>query len=351
MGALGRPIVLDGSQGEGGGALLRTALTMSSLTQQAVRVEGIRSGTKFPGLDHEDLLLMRALATSCAAETTGAHLGSMSLSFLPTRHPKALRGTLDWEPSGNRVANVPVIFNSLLPVLARTGAYSEVQLSGETYGTHSLSFDAFQNVTIPALRRLGLHSLPDQERAGFGRQSSGSMSMEVEPSALAAIDWSTRGKLIECRAMVTTAGLTRSVMERGIAHLTQLGRSARVPLDIEPNVVESSTPGAFVTVWASFEQGMGGAGAMGTRGLRIETLAQRAFEEWLEWFQGQSTIDPYLLDQVLIAACHAEGETKFKASNLTQRFLTSVWVIKQFLPIHITVRGDEGGPGDVTIRR
>jgi RNA 3'-terminal phosphate cyclase (ATP) len=64
-----------------------------------------------------------------------------------------------------------------------------------------------------------------------------------------------------------------------------------------------------------------------------------------------ATVDPFLADQILLTAVFAEGETNFKVSRLTQRLLTTIWVVKQFAPIHITVRGSEGSPGQVTIRR
>jgi len=80
-------------------------------------------------------------------------------------------------------------------------------------------------------------------------------------------------------------------------------------------------------------------------------LAQNAFNQMFEWMSSNATVDPYIADQILLTAVLAEGETTFKVSNLTQRFLTSVWVIKQFTPIHITIRGSEGSPGAVTVRR
>src|SRR5579862_7999130 len=153
MPAHGSPIIIDGSYGEGGGALMRTCLVMSSLTEQPVRVDGVRSGTNYPGLDYEDLLLLRALAKSCAAEIVGGAVGATSVSFLPTRRPRSLNGDLGLpeEAVEGRSASAPVVLGSLLPVLARTGSYSQISLSGETYGNRSLSFDYFLNVTVPAL--------------------------------------------------------------------------------------------------------------------------------------------------------------------------------------------------------
>jgi RNA 3'-phosphate cyclase len=326
---------------------------MSTLTQQPVRIDGVRSGTKYPGLDYEDLLLMRALAKSCAAEMTGSEVGSNSISFLPTRRARGLNENLDLpeDEALQRGASAPVVMNALVPVLAKTGMYSQVSLSGETYGQRSLGFDYFQNVTCLALQRMGLHCYPDQELAGFGRESRGKVTMDVEPSALQPLNWSVRGKLVACRAVLTTAELPVTISERGAAHLVKLAQHAKVPLEVELNPVDSRSAGAFVTIWAQYENGMGGATAMGTRGLRVETLVQTAFEDVLDWLAGDATVDPYLADQLLITACLAEGESVFKTSRLTSRLLTSIWVVKQFLPIHITVRGSENQPGSVTIKR
>jgi RNA 3'-terminal phosphate cyclase (ATP) len=350
MAALGRPILIDGSHGEGGGALVRTALVMSCVTLQPVRIDGVRTGTKYAGLDIEDLVLLRALAASCAAETTGAEVGSSSLSFLPTRHPRGLKGSLDLV-SADRSVSAPVVLNALLPVLARTGMYSSVSLTGETYGHRTLSFDYFNSVTLAALRRLGLYAFADQELAGFGRESKGVMTMDVEPSALAAIDWSTRGALVGCYATVATGSLQPAVAERGIAHLQSLAKAAKLPMEVEGVGVDSTNPGAHVTVWAVCERGFGGSTAMGKRGVRMETLAHTAFEDVLDWLGTDATVDPNLADQLLVTACLAEGETTLKVNRLTERLITSIWVIKQFLPIHITVRGGVDEAGSVSIKR
>lgn len=352
MAALGNPIVVDGSHGEGGGALVRTALVMSALTQQPLRIQHVRGGTKFIGLDYEDLVLARALAKSCSAETTGVEVGSNTISFLPTRKPKGLNGALDQaDEGGRRAASAPVVLNALLPVLARTGMYSSVTLSGETYGHRSLGFDYFQNVTVPTLAKMGLHAFPDQEEAGFGRDSTGRIAMDVEPSAVGNLAWGDRGKLLACRAMITTAELPANVMARGVSHLQKLADSSKLKIEIDANPVDAKAAGAFVTIWCQYERGMGGATAMGAKGVKMETLIQGAFEEMLDFIKSECTVDPFLADQILIPATLTEEETTFKTSRLTQRLLTSIWVIKQFLPIHITVRGTENNPGIIVVKK
>jgi RNA 3'-terminal phosphate cyclase (ATP) len=88
---------------------------------------------------------------------------------------------------------------------------------------------------------------------------------------------------------------------------------------------------------------------MGAKGVRVESVAQSAFESFLQWHSTEACVDPYLADQVLVAAALAGGKSTYSTSLITQRLLTTIWVVKQFLPIHITVRGQESGPGTVTI--
>lgn len=353
MAVLGAPIVVDGSYGEGGGALLRTALSMATLTQQPLRLTNIRGGTRSPGLNPEDLTVTRALALSCNAEVLGASPGEQSLSFLTTQRPKGLNEKLGVEEGyeGPGFANSLVVLNTLLPIMARTGVYTKLSATGETYGNGILSYDYFANVTVQAHRRMGIYAFPELSLAGFGRSSRGEVRLEIEPSASSGVQWGARGELYGCRAVVVTSELSGQVGDRGIAHLARLAHHAGLELESDSIHVRARGAGAFATVWGEFSGGMGGATAMGARGLRIEAVVQSAFERFFEWFKGDATVDQHLADQILIAAVMAEGESEMKVDLLTRRFLSQVWVVKQFLPIHITVRGSEGEPGVVTIRR
>lgn len=347
-----RLIVLDGTYGEGGGALLRTALAMSAITEQGVRIEGIRGNTRHPGIDPEDLTLLQALTESTAAEVTGAELGANVLSFVPTRLPKALNGRLATvRSSGNRGPNALIVLNALLPVLARTGAYSTLECEGETYGVGSLGYDAFADGTLAVLKRLGLYAYPDLQEAGFGRESRGCVSLDVEPSLLSGLNWTERGRALGIKGRVVTSMLPREVGERCAAHLRRLASTAGLEIDAEAREIPSQRPGIHVTVWTEYERGRGGGAAMGGRGIPAEQLAQTAFAETTNFIESGACLDQYLADQVLLPLALASEGSAFRVSRLTQRFLTAVWVLKRFTPIRLTVRGSENHAGLVTIER
>ena len=76
-------IKLDGSQGEGGGQILRSALSLSLLTGRPFVIEKIRAGRAKPGLLRQHLTAVNAAGTIGDATVEGASMGSTELSFLP----------------------------------------------------------------------------------------------------------------------------------------------------------------------------------------------------------------------------------------------------------------------------
>ena len=76
-------VVIDGSYGEGGGQVLRSALALAALTGQPTRIEHIRAGRRKPGLQPQHLTGVRAAAAVCGARLEGDELGSQTLTFVP----------------------------------------------------------------------------------------------------------------------------------------------------------------------------------------------------------------------------------------------------------------------------
>ena len=96
-------IALDGSQGEGGGQILRSALALSLCTGAPFRIDNIRAGRPRPGLMRQHLTAVLAATQVGNAETTGAAVGSRNLTFKPGK-PRAGEATLHHRRSSDRGA-------------------------------------------------------------------------------------------------------------------------------------------------------------------------------------------------------------------------------------------------------
>lgn len=347
------PLFLNGSHGEGGAALFRTALVMSALTQQPVRIHNVRGGTRRPGLSSEDLTFVDLLAKSVRATVTGAELSGNDLTFEPQSEPQRLqvRTSVGTHEKGTAYGNALIILSSLLPVLARTGAMSKVIVEGETYNPNTLTFDAFERASLALHRMQGVVAHPHLELAGFGAGNYGEVSLEIEPSALQGFRWASRGALLGVQAVLAHSGIPSATVERGASHVSSLLQSAGLKADVSVVAVPSKGPGLHLTCIAEFERGLGVGQAAGQRGTRIETVGAAAVENLLVWLKSEATLDAYLADQALIMAAFSDSETHFTTNAITSRLMTMAWVIKEFVPIHVTILGTLGEPGTVTIHR
>lgn len=344
---------INGSHGEGGSALFRTALACSVLTAQPVQVRDVRGATRKPGVTSEDLTVLRALAAVTDATVSGDELGSQTVEFSPRRGMRSLRTTLDIGAfeKGQVSGSALVVAQAILPVLARVGSYSELTILGETHSAGTLSFDAFERGVLPAVRHCGLGAWATMNRAGFGMGQRGEVRLEVEPSALTGLIWERRGERLGVSCVVSSAEIQDTVLERAEAFTGALGADAGLEIDFEDVRVPSREAGLMVTFVGEYERGMGTATVMGRRGVRVEEVLNQAWGAYRQWEESGATTDPYLADQILLTAVMGEGPTVFTTSEVTRRLTTMVWVIKQFLPIGLMVKGVEGGPGTVTVSR
>src|SRR5215213_2198340 len=76
-------LVVNGGQGEGGGQILRSSLSLSMITGRPVVLENLRANRQKPGLQPQHLAAVNAARTVCSADVEGAQLGSRHLRFVP----------------------------------------------------------------------------------------------------------------------------------------------------------------------------------------------------------------------------------------------------------------------------
>src|ERR1700759_1132169 len=123
-------IELDGSQGGGGGQILRTALTLSMITGTPFRIERIRAGRSKPGLLRQHLTAVNAAAQICGAEVSGAEAGSQTLSFVPGK----IRGG-NYRYAIGTAGSCTLVLQTVLPALWFADAPSTVTVSGGRHNT------------------------------------------------------------------------------------------------------------------------------------------------------------------------------------------------------------------------
>lgn len=315
-----------------------------------VAIHNVRAKLRKRGVNPIDVAIARILGQATLADVTAA-IGDDLLLFAPSTPLKPFRDRIDLNAiaKGSQAGSAALIIQTLLTPLARAGGISQISCRGGTHVPYSPTFDYLNKVTLPAFSNLGVYASTYLHSAGYSPRGGGEVEAEIEPSALSGFKWVTRGMIRKAQAVVVTSELPDAVGRRGVAHLKQLSEKHHTHFDIEVLRPRSSAPGASVTFAVEFESGYGGSQALGQRGKPMEEVVEEAFFDFIHFLNGEATSDAYLADQLLLPAVLSNEPCEYSVANITQTLLTTAWVIKQFMPVKMVIRGEEGQPGVITI--
>jgi RNA 3'-terminal phosphate cyclase (ATP) len=352
-------IVLDGSQGEGGGQILRTALSLSAITGKPFRIMRLRAGRIKPGLRPQHREAARAVARIVDAELEGDEVGSTRLSFRPRRRPVPGEWTLDVGTAGS----TPLLLQTVCWPLALAGGPSAVTLRGGTHQDHAPSFHYLALVWAPAVARLGFKLELELQAAGFYPEGGGEFTARVEPAhAMPPLDLRHRGTLLEVEVVSMVGGLGYEIADRQAARALRRLRDAGIAAEAERVPVPARrSKGGHVLVVSTFERTRSGHGAVSTRERTPEQIADAAVDAFRAHLSGGAAVDRNLGDQLLLpAAVSAAGllpappgvvpSTRYTVSAVTKHLLTNAAVIRRFLDVEIAVLGREEEEGEVRVQ-
>lgn len=314
-------IEIDGSFGEGGGQIIRTSLTLSSITGKPMRISKIRAGRGNPGLRPQHLMACNSVRKICRGALHGAELGSTELTFEPG---KIVGGR--YEFNIGTAGSVTLVAQSVLPILLKASKKSQVRTIGGTHVLKSPCYDYFENVFAPAIRMFGASLECRMVKAGYFPKGGGIMDMIVEPSELhGCASWRSEEGI---HALIRYSGLPESIAIREKKIFVQ-----EEIHDVRIRNDEALSVGNAVTAW----RGFCGSYVPGEKGKRAEVVAKECLES-LKKESGE--VDMHLADQLLIYAALAEGETTYATSSISEHLKTNAYVISRFLEREISVEGN-----------
>jgi RNA 3'-phosphate cyclase len=339
-----RMIELDGSFGEGGGQLLRTAVALAAIAGAPLRLVNVRAGRAKPGLAPQHLAAVRAVASLCAAQCEGLELRSRELRFTPG----ALRGGEHRFEVGT-AGSVTLVLQAVLPVLACAPERSRVTVTGGTDVHAAPPLDYFRHVLLALLARLGIEARCAVRRRGYYPRGGGEVEIELAPGRPRALALAGDAGRARVEGLAHVANLPAHIAERmRAAALAGLGkRRARIDVSILEGA-EAIGQGGAVVLWAHGAGSVLGAGRVAERGVRAETLGAEAGTELAADLDAGAALDAHAADQLLVYLALAGGGG-FTTRALTRHARTAMWLIEQFLPVRFET-AEIGGLARVEIR-
>ena len=155
-------VTIDGSQGEGGGQVLRTTLSLSAITGTEIELKKIRAGRAKPGLKRQHLTCVKAVAEICGAKVSEVGVGSMELEF----RPGPIKGG-DYRFDVGTAGSVTLVAQTVIPVLLKADEPSTVTITGGTHVPFAPIWEFFAETYLPELRRMGAKIEAELAQPGF----------------------------------------------------------------------------------------------------------------------------------------------------------------------------------------
>ena len=327
-------LIINGAYGEGGGQILRTSLALSAILTRPVRIENIRAGRKNPGLAAQHLAAVRAAAMICDAHLTGDTLGSTGLTFEPQSSP--LPGFYEFDVAearaGGSAGAATLVLQTILPPLARAPQASTVTVKGGTHVPWSPPFHYLRDVYLPMTASLGWPAAVELLAWGWYPAGEGEIRATVPGHSSPGSAWpQTRGALKQVCGVAVASSLPAHIAQRMRDQAARLLDQVELPFFIEPQRVQSVSPGAGIFLTAEYEMSRAGFSALGEKGKPAELVAEAAVNALLAFDASGAMLDEHLADQLVLPLALAGITATLSAERISPHTLTNIWVVEQFL--------------------
>lgn len=324
-------IEIDGSYGEGGGQVVRTAVALSAVTGKEVKVTNIRKNRPNPGLKQQHLKALETAARICEARVSGLFPGSSELFFAPVE----IKGG-KYEIDIGTAGSITLLLQSLMPALPFAKEKVELTVRGGTDVAWSPTIDYLQHVTLRALEQLGYAGSVTLKKRGYYPRGGGEVSAVFEPCKLRGFHFRKEGEK-RITGVSHASNLPAHVPARQAEAAESLLLEAGYGSQIDVKSFELLSTGSGITLWS----GYCGGSALGERGLPAEKVGRRAAEEIVSELSSKASVDVHLADQ-LIPYMALAGNSSYTVRELTLHAATNIWVTEQFLDVKFRIEEKEG---------
>ena len=336
-------IEIDGSFGEGGGQILRTALALAMCTGQPFRITAIRARRRRPGLLRQHLTAVEAARTVCGATVTGAEVSSQTLEFVPGPVTAG-----DYRFAVGTAGSATLVLQTVLPPLLVADRPSTLVLEGGTHNPLAPPWHFLAQAYFPTLAHLGATCTSELTSWGFVPAGGGRFEVRVTPApgGLRPFELGERGDLRRAEVLAAVSQVPWEVADdeaklivKACAFPVGKARAEQVP---------SPGPGNVAMLALEFAHARAVFTGFGQIGVSRRKVAHDVTATANGFVKTGAAVEEHLADQLLVPLALAGGG-RFTTVEPSSHTTTNAEVIRRFLPVEIACRDRGGGLWDITV--
>ncbi|QQG49446.1 MAG: RNA 3'-terminal phosphate cyclase [archaeon] len=332
-------VEVDGSRGEGGGQILRTAVAFSAIVGKPVRVSKVRAGREVPGLKRQHASSLRVLSEVFDCTLGGAVEGSSEVTFAPgplrSREVSIDMGT---------AASIPLVLQAVIPAVSLSNSSLRLRLRGGTDVPWSPTFDYLTRVVQPVFGAAGVRFDARATRRGYYPKGGGKVEASIEPCPMPnPLRLDSPATLAEVTLSSRCGALPRHVAERQARAakevLVETGLNVREEVTLE----ESDSPGSSITISATSNSAFLGSDALGSRGRRAEEVGLDSASRFVAYLKSGACLDDNVADMLIPLLSLADGPSAVRLASVTPHLESGIELARLFTSCEFLTRNDGGG--------
>ncbi len=305
---------INGGYGEGGGQIIRSAITLSCITKQPIHLENIRKNRKDEGLRPQHLTAIIILQKIANAKVIGAKIGSTELKFIPG-NIENLELIEDVKTAGS----IALILQVLIPVVSISQKKLSLIIKGGTDVLWSPSMDYTQYVLKEAYSRIGINFSIKLTKRGYYPKGGGEIKLEVYPSKLKSINFSQR-KTNNLKLICTFSKISREIIVEKIKIIKEKFSKTNFNVEVEIKEEKAIDSGASLLLYSIDENSIIGMDVL------FNKKTQNFDLDFDKFINNSTGMDENLADMLVVPASLGVKKTVFQVKEITKHLETNLFV-------------------------
>jgi RNA 3'-terminal phosphate cyclase (ATP) len=310
------PIRIDGGFGEGGGQIIRSAVTLSAITGKPVNIENIRKNRKVPGLRPQHMLGIKILSKICQARVEGLHVSSTSLKFFPSQELN-----LDLQEDIGTAGSIPLILQVLIPAVSLMKNRLKLSIIGGTDVPWSPTSDYTKYVLAEALSRIGINFTFEIKKRGYYPKGGGLVETQIQPcKSLNSISLTER-KTTSAKLLCTYSDIPEEVIEKEIQNARIILGENGFTCEISIKKENALDKGYSILIFSHDTNSV-----IGSDGIYHKSLSGLGKLVAKKFIESNLGVDLYLSDMLVVPLSLIKETSVYRVKQITKHLETNLFV-------------------------
>ena len=310
------PIKIDGGFGEGGGQIIRSAVTLSAITGIPVDIENIRKNRKVPGLRPQHLLGVKILSKICQARVEGLYVNSTSLKFFPSQGLN-----LDLSEDIGTAGSIPLILQVLVPAVSLMKNSLKLSIIGGTDVPWSPTSDYTKYVLSEAFSRIGINFTCDIKKRGYYPKGGGVVETQIQPcknlNPISLVERKTTFTKLLCAYSHIPRDMVEKEIQIAKTILNKNGFDCEISVK-EENALDS---GCSILIFSYDTNSI-----IGSDGIYQKSLSGLGESVAKKFIESNLGVDLFLSDMLVVPLSLIKETSIFRVKQITKHLETNLFV-------------------------